>query len=81
VQSLSSANPIEVAISVVRHAGCYLVGRRATHLALGGLWEFPGGKLEADESPRDAARRECWEETGLRVDVLRRAGQVGVSSR
>jgi 8-oxo-dGTP diphosphatase len=56
-----------VAIAVVERDGRYLVGRRSAHLPLGGLWEFPGGKVEADETPRAAATRECQEETGLRV--------------
>ena len=45
-----------------------LITQRASHLALGGFWEFPGGKLEMGESPREALRREIKEETGL--DVL-----------
>lgn len=56
-----------VAIAVVEHENRFLVGRRAEHVPLGGLWEFPGGKLEGDEPPKDAAERECEEETGLRV--------------
>lgn len=35
-------------------------------------WELPGGGLDHDEHPRDAARRELAEETGLTVDVLGR---------
>jgi 8-oxo-dGTP diphosphatase len=35
-----------------------------------GLWIAPGGKVEQDESPHDAARREMYEETGLVVDEL-----------
>lgn len=33
-------------------------------------WEIPGGRVEDDESPMDAARRECLEETGLHVEHL-----------
>jgi len=33
-------------------------------------WAFPGGQIEPGEEPLDAARRELWEETALRVDDL-----------
>ncbi len=56
-----------VAIAVVEHEDQFLVGRRATNVPLGGFWEFPGGKLEEDEAPQQAAERECLEETGISV--------------
>ncbi len=56
-----------VAIAVVEHEDKFLVGMRAEHVPLGGFWEFPGGKLEGDESPGQAAQRECLEETGMEV--------------
>lgn len=36
-----------------------------------GLWEFPGGYVEKDESPRDAAIRELKEETGIIAEPIR----------
>jgi len=60
---------ISVAIAVVEQDNRFLVGRRSKSAPLGGLWEFPGGKIEQDESPKAAAARECLEETGLRVHV------------
>lgn len=44
-----------------------LVGRRSAPAALAGLWEFPGGKVEPGEGPRDALARELREELGVRV--------------
>ncbi|RPH81821.1 MAG: 8-oxo-dGTP diphosphatase MutT [Candidatus Rokuibacteriota bacterium] len=54
---------IEVAAGLIRDArGRYLITqrRRGSHLA--GLWEFPGGKLEAGETPAVGLRRELQEE-------------------
>lgn len=44
-----------------------LIAHRPEHLHQGGLWEFPGGKVEMGESPRAALARELWEELALRV--------------
>ena len=52
---------------VVQRDDRYLLCKRPTHKRHGGLWEFPGGKTEPDESDEDAARRELLEELGVRV--------------
>jgi 8-oxo-dGTP diphosphatase len=62
--------PTPIAIAVVKHAGDFLIGQRPADVPLGGLWEFPGGKIEPGESPEAAAVRECLEETGLTVQPL-----------
>lgn len=56
---------IRVLAAVVRDGGRYLVCQRPAHKRHGGLWEFPGGKLELGESDFDAARRELREELGV----------------
>jgi len=61
---------LPIAIAVVEHEGQVLIGRRAADVELGGLWEFPGGKIGADETAEQAAVRECREETGLEVEVV-----------
>ncbi len=43
----------------------------------GGLWTTPGGAVEPEEVPADAAVREMWEETGLYVELLRVIGIYG----
>ena len=45
--------------------GRLLVARRAPEDSFGGMWEFPGGKIEAGERPAEAARRELEEESAL----------------
>ena len=65
------SEPVSIAVAVVQHAGTVLIGRRAPEAPLGGLWEFPGGKVGPDETPGEAAARECREETGLAVRIGR----------
>jgi ADP-ribose pyrophosphatase len=43
------------------------------------LWEFPAGKLEPGENPKDAAGRELEEETGYRAGSLRKLGEFFTS--
>lgn len=62
--------PVRIGIAVVESAGRLLVGVRDHQSVLAGLHEFPGGKCHPGESPTECAVRECYEETGLRVDVL-----------
>lgn len=60
--------PIHVAVGVVKNAdGDILIARRPAHLHQGGLWEFPGGKVEAGEDVTNALRRELHEEIGIQV--------------
>jgi 8-oxo-dGTP diphosphatase len=47
--------------------GRVLIAQRPAGKQMGGLWEFPGGKLEAGESPETALVRELAEELGIAV--------------
>jgi len=67
---------MQIAIAVVEHHGMYLIGQRPAGVPLAGLWEFPGGKVQSDETPEEAAVRECREETGLDVNVVGRYPNV-----
>lgn len=58
---------IRVVASVVTQNDQYLICQRPVHKRHGGLWEFPGGKVEAGETILDAARRELSEELGVHV--------------
>lgn len=52
---------------LVREDGAVLVCQRAPGSHLGGLWEFPGGKVEPGESPEAALIREMREELAIEV--------------
>jgi 8-oxo-dGTP diphosphatase len=59
---------VTVAAAVIERAdGTYLLGRRAPGTFFAGYWEFPGGKVEAGETPHDAIVRELDEELGITV--------------
>ncbi|HYI64272.1 MAG TPA: (deoxy)nucleoside triphosphate pyrophosphohydrolase [Allosphingosinicella sp.] len=57
-----------VAAALIDGSGRVLLQRRAPGRAMAGLWEFPGGKVEADELPEAALVREMKEELGIDVD-------------
>ena len=56
--------------AIVRRGDQILIMKRAMG-AMSGAWYFPGGALEADESPEEAVRREIREETELEVTKVR----------
>lgn len=60
---------VVVAAAVVIEDGRVLLTQRKSGTHLAGAWEFPGGKVEPGEDPRDALRRELAEEVGIRAGV------------
>lgn len=69
MQAIIPAGTVHVVAAVIRDThGAVLLTRRAEESHQGGLWEFPGGKVEPGESRPAALRRELHEELG--IDVL-----------
>ena len=58
---------VRVIAAVIERGERVLVAQRPVGKRHGGLWEFPGGKIEAGETDEDAARRELAEELGVGV--------------
>jgi 8-oxo-dGTP diphosphatase len=65
-----------IAIAIVEYDGLFLVGQRPPDVSVAGIWEFPGGKVQAGEAPEAAAARECFEETGLAAQVIEECAVV-----
>jgi mutator protein MutT len=60
---------VTVVAAIIRRANKILITRRLNDVHLPGYWEFPGGKVEANESLKAALDREIREELGLIIRV------------
>ncbi len=58
-----------VVAALIMKEGKILVCQRTRHQVMPLKWEFPGGKIETGEQPRDALRRELDEELGIDADI------------
>ena len=65
---------IKVVCGIIWKDGQVLIARRKPEKSLGGYWEFPGGKLEAEEGAETALVRELKEEMGMTLTNLRYYG-------
>lgn len=66
---MSGRAPLHVVGAAILRAGRCLVAQRGPGMSLPGFWEFPGGKVEARESPQKALVRELREELGVGIEV------------
>lgn len=62
--------PLIVVIAVIQRDGRFLIAKRLPEDSFGGLWEFPGGKLNPDEDLKGCLVREIREELGIPVKVM-----------
>lgn len=60
---------IRLVAAVIERDGRYLITQRRATAVLPGLWEFPGGRVESDETDEEALRRELRERLGTEVEV------------
>ena len=62
---------VDVVAALIRDGERFLICKRPAHKARALMWEFPGGKVEADESVATALSRELQEELGIQVTTAR----------
>lgn len=60
---------ITVTAAIIEKEGRILAARKKTGLHLAGYWEFPGGKVERDETPEECLQRELTEEFGITSEI------------
>jgi 8-oxo-dGTP diphosphatase len=58
-----------VTAAIIYQQDKILIARRAPDKHLSGYWEFPGGKIEAGETPQECLKREIKEELGIGINV------------
>ena len=58
---------IKVAVGVIKRKNLYFMTKRLEHVHQGGKWEFPGGKIETNETVQQALNRELKEEVNINV--------------
>ena len=63
------ARRITVTAGIMERDGKILVAQRRPGKHMGGKWEFPGGKVEPGETPRETLARELEEELAVRAEV------------
>lgn len=69
---MPKSNTVRVAVGVVfNERREILVALRPGHKLQGGVWEFPGGKIERDETAEQALKRELLEEVGIIVEFAK----------
>ncbi|KAA0990321.1 (deoxy)nucleoside triphosphate pyrophosphohydrolase [Dyadobacter aurulentus] len=63
---------VRVPCAVIEHNGKILAGQRSAALSFPLKWEFPGGKVEQNESDEEALVREIREELNVEINILQR---------
>lgn len=66
----------EVVAAIIEQNHKILIARRKPEKKYGGLWEFPGGKIEPNEAPELALQRELHEELGINAKIGKFIGRV-----
>ena len=72
---------IQVVAAVIVNRNRFLIARKKKGKSLEGLWEFPGGKVEPDESMEQSLKRELSEEFQIEIEVKNKETQMQVSRR
>jgi 8-oxo-dGTP diphosphatase len=66
---MTAQRTIRVVAAVLERDGKYLITQRRTTAVLPLMWEFPGGRVEADETDQQALKRETLHRLGVEIDV------------
>jgi 8-oxo-dGTP diphosphatase len=74
--NFKTMNPVSVTCAIIYHKDKILAVKRPKHKHQGGKWEFPGGKIEPDETPADCIVREIMEELSVEIEITRQLTEI-----
>ncbi len=63
---------LDIALGIIKKSNKIFIQKRPSTGLMGGLWEFPGGKIEAKEKPEEALKREIKEEVGIEIKNIKK---------
>jgi A/G-specific adenine glycosylase len=66
----------EIAVGIIWKRGRILIARRPAEKLLGGLWEFPGGHREKNETLEKCVAREVCEELGIKIAMVEKFAEI-----
>ena len=61
--------PINVVVAIIENNNLYFIAKRNRNKHLGLQWEFPGGKVEKNETFKEALSREIYEELNVQINI------------
>ena len=68
-------NPIDVVAAIIKSEGYYLLAKRNKDKYMGLKWEFPGGKVEQNETFKEALSREILEELNVNIQIHKKVAE------
>ena len=68
-------NPIDVVAAIIKSEGYYLLAKRNRDKYMGLKWEFPGGKVERNETFKEALSREILEELNVNIEIHKKVAE------
>ena len=71
----NSMKPEDVVAAIIKKGNLYLVTQRNKDKYMGLKWEFPGGKVEANETLQEALTREIYEELNININVYEKIAE------
>ena len=72
---IQQIKPVDVVAAIIKSEGYYLLAKRNRDKYMGLKWEFPGGKVEQNETFKEALSREILEELNVNIQIHKKVAE------